>query len=154
MKRSLPGGSNPGDADLDFANIRAYPPGSHCGIIVLRLKGQDKPTVLRYVRRLATALSNRSPQSELWIIDGNRNAFGRAVDPTLADFGSNRLERHISGALERTLMLWHHSRSGFLGSFGSLPVIAERRLANSNRIAVSASWMVPASHRTKCRPKP
>ena len=37
---------------------------------------------------------------------------------------------------------------------GSLPVIAERRSANSNRIAVSASWMVPASHRTKCRPKP
>jgi hypothetical protein len=68
-------------------------------------------------------------------------------------FGSNRLEGHISGAW-KGLMLWHHSRSGFLGSFCSLPVIAERRLANSNRIAVSASWIVPASHRTKCRPKP
>jgi predicted nuclease of predicted toxin-antitoxin system len=32
--------------DLDFANIRAYPPGEHAGIIVLRLKHQDKPTVL------------------------------------------------------------------------------------------------------------
>ena len=29
--------------DLDFANIRAYPPGEHAGIIVLRLKHQDKP---------------------------------------------------------------------------------------------------------------
>jgi hypothetical protein len=28
------------------------------------------------------------------------------------------------------------------------------RMINSNRFAVSASWMVPASHRTKCRPKP
>ena len=56
--------------------------------------------------------------------------------------------------LWKGLMLRHHSRSGFLGSFGSLPVIAERRSANSNRIAVSASWMAPASHRTKCRPKP
>jgi predicted nuclease of predicted toxin-antitoxin system len=28
--------------DLDFANIRAYPPDQHPGIIVLRLKGQDK----------------------------------------------------------------------------------------------------------------
>ena len=26
--------------DLDFANIRAYPPGAHSGIIVLRLKRQ------------------------------------------------------------------------------------------------------------------
>ena len=58
--------------DLDFANIRAYPPGEHSGIIVLRLKRQDKPTVLSYVRRLATALGNRRPQGELWIIDGNR----------------------------------------------------------------------------------
>jgi hypothetical protein len=26
--------------------------------------------------------------------------------------------------------------------------------ASSNRIAISASWMVPVSHRTRCRPKP
>jgi predicted nuclease of predicted toxin-antitoxin system len=47
--------------DLDFANIRAYPPGEHSGIIVLRVKRQDKATVLTYVRRLATALANRKP---------------------------------------------------------------------------------------------
>lgn len=28
--------------DLDFANIRANPPGSHAGIVVLRSKSQDK----------------------------------------------------------------------------------------------------------------
>lgn len=27
--------------DLDFANIRAYPPGEHAGIIVLRVKHQN-----------------------------------------------------------------------------------------------------------------
>ena len=27
-------------------------------------------------------------------------------------------------------------------------------MSNSNRFAVSPSWMVPASHRTKCRSKP
>jgi predicted nuclease of predicted toxin-antitoxin system len=32
--------------DLDFANIRAYPPGEHSGIIVLRLKRQDKATAM------------------------------------------------------------------------------------------------------------
>ena len=61
--------------DLDFANIRAYPPGEHSGIIVLRMKRQDKATVLVYVRRLATALVNRSPDGELWIVDGNRIRF-------------------------------------------------------------------------------
>jgi len=29
--------------DLDFSNIRAYPPEEYAGIIVLRLKTQDKP---------------------------------------------------------------------------------------------------------------
>ncbi len=61
--------------DLDFANIRAYPPGEHCGIIVLRVKRQDKPNVLTYVRRLAAALPRRDPTGELWIVDGNRIRF-------------------------------------------------------------------------------
>ena len=61
--------------DLDFANIRAYPPGEHAGIIVLRVKRQDRTTVLAYVRRLATALGSRNPTGELWIVDGNRIRF-------------------------------------------------------------------------------
>ena len=61
--------------DLDFANIRAYPTGGHAGIIVLRLKHQDKQTVLAYMRRLAKALANRDATSELWIIDANRIRF-------------------------------------------------------------------------------
>ena len=58
--------------DLDFGNIRAYPPGEQSGIIVLRMKHQDKATVLAYMRRLAKALVNRIPDGELWIVDGNR----------------------------------------------------------------------------------
>jgi len=61
--------------DLDFANIRAYPPGEHAGIIVLRMKQQDKRTVLAYVRRLAVALGRRNRAGELWIVDGNRIRF-------------------------------------------------------------------------------
>jgi len=61
--------------DLDFADIRSYPPGEHSGIIVLRLKSQDKATVLSYVRRLTRALANRKPDGELWIVDGNRIRF-------------------------------------------------------------------------------
>lgn len=58
--------------DLDFANIRAYPPGEHSGIIVLRLLRQDKATVLKYMKRLTAALENRNPNGELWIVDGDR----------------------------------------------------------------------------------
>jgi hypothetical protein len=68
--------------------------------------------------------------------------------------GGNRQPSGSGSALCFRAMLWHPSRSGFLGSLGFLPVIAEKRSANSKRIALSASWMVPASHRTKCRPKP
>jgi predicted nuclease of predicted toxin-antitoxin system len=61
--------------NLDFANIRAYPPGEHAGIVVLRVKHQDKVTVLIYLRRLIMALARRSPSGELWIVDGNRIRF-------------------------------------------------------------------------------
>jgi predicted nuclease of predicted toxin-antitoxin system len=61
--------------DLDFANIRAYPPCEHSGIIVLRVKAQDKATVLAYARRSAAALTCRNPSDELWILDGNRIRF-------------------------------------------------------------------------------
>jgi len=61
--------------DLDFANIRAYPPGEHPGIAILRVKHQDKPTVLVHLRRLAMALVRRNPTGELWIVDDSRIRF-------------------------------------------------------------------------------
>lgn len=67
--------------DLDFSNIRAYPPDEYAGIIVLRLKTQDKPTVLSYIRRLMTALKNRSPEGELWIVQHDRIRSRRGASP-------------------------------------------------------------------------
>jgi len=61
--------------DLDFANIQAYAPHEHPGIIVLRLKRQDKATVVAYMRRIAAALHRRSPGGELWIVENNRIRF-------------------------------------------------------------------------------
>jgi predicted nuclease of predicted toxin-antitoxin system len=61
--------------DLDFANISAYPPDQHAGIIVLRLNTQDKSTVVSYVRRIAAALARRSPVGELWIVQKDRIRF-------------------------------------------------------------------------------
>ena len=61
--------------DLDFANILAYPPADYGGIIVLRPKRQDKPSVFALVHRLALALVNRSPAGELWIVEPDRIRF-------------------------------------------------------------------------------
>jgi predicted nuclease of predicted toxin-antitoxin system len=61
--------------DLDFANIRAYPPDEYSGIIVLRPKGQDKRTVVTYVRRVAAVLDQRNPMRELWVVERDRIRF-------------------------------------------------------------------------------
>ena len=61
--------------DLDFANIRAYPPAEYAGIIVLRSKRQDKHAVLALVHRVALVLTNRAPAGELWIVEPDRIRF-------------------------------------------------------------------------------
>lgn len=58
--------------DLDFADIRVYPPHEHSGIIVLRLARQDKPRVLDALRKLVPALQEESLKGFLWIVDEKR----------------------------------------------------------------------------------
>jgi predicted nuclease of predicted toxin-antitoxin system len=55
--------------DLGFANILAYPPASHPGFVVLRLRRQDKPHVLDVGVRLVARLRARELRSELWIVE-------------------------------------------------------------------------------------
>ena len=40
--------------DVGLGDIRAYPPGSHAGIVVLRVPGQSAATVTRTVSDLAS----------------------------------------------------------------------------------------------------
>lgn len=61
--------------DLDFANIRAYPPARYAGIVVLRPKTQDKASVIAYVRKLIAVLEYRTPSGELWILQRDRVRF-------------------------------------------------------------------------------
>jgi predicted nuclease of predicted toxin-antitoxin system len=61
--------------DLDFANIRAYPPAEYAGIIVLRPKKQDKQSVLALAHRIVLVLANRPPAGELWIVGPDRIRF-------------------------------------------------------------------------------
>jgi predicted nuclease of predicted toxin-antitoxin system len=55
--------------DLDFADIRAYPPGEYAGLIALRPTMQDKPSVLALIRRVITLLNTEPLTGTLWVVD-------------------------------------------------------------------------------------
>lgn len=58
--------------DVGFGNIKAYSPTAYPGIIILRLRRQDKPAVLEVARRLVAMLRLRPILHELWIVDEER----------------------------------------------------------------------------------
>jgi len=58
--------------DLDFANIRAYPPAEHPGIVVLRANHHDKQTVLALISRIVKVLANERLRGALWIVEPDR----------------------------------------------------------------------------------
>ncbi len=55
--------------DLDFADIRTYPPSKSAGIVVFRLRSQDAATLVRVVGRLVALLPKESPVGKLWIVE-------------------------------------------------------------------------------------
>ena len=58
--------------DLDFADIRTYPPDEHPGLIVLRLFRQDKLHVLDVLRRTLKAVGHEPLEGRLWIVEEKR----------------------------------------------------------------------------------
>ena len=58
--------------DMDFADIRTYPPKQFLGLIVLRLRRQDKPRVLEILSHLVAVLSREPLQHCLWIVEEDR----------------------------------------------------------------------------------
>ena len=58
--------------DTDFGDIRAYPPEQFYGLIVLRLKRQDKPYVLQIFSRLIRIFSTEPLERHLWIVEEDR----------------------------------------------------------------------------------
>jgi predicted nuclease of predicted toxin-antitoxin system len=61
--------------DLEFGNIRTYPPSKYAGNIVLRPKRQDKRTFLNLMERIVLTLSSRTPTGELWTVEPDRIRF-------------------------------------------------------------------------------
>lgn len=58
--------------DLDFADIREYPPHDYSGIIVLRLARQDRDSVLAIAPRILDLLRSEAIAQHLWIVDEKR----------------------------------------------------------------------------------
>lgn len=58
--------------DLDFSDIRTYPPGSHRGVWVLRTVDQTFDTVLGLVLGGVRLAGVEQPAGQLWIIDERR----------------------------------------------------------------------------------
>jgi hypothetical protein len=47
----------------------------------MRLKMQDKDTIVTYIRRLSLVLAQRNPNGELWIVERNRIRFRQSLQP-------------------------------------------------------------------------
>ena len=54
--------------DTDFADIRAYPPASYPGFIVLRLRNQDKHHVLELLERVVLMFASEPLAHRLWVV--------------------------------------------------------------------------------------
>jgi predicted nuclease of predicted toxin-antitoxin system len=54
--------------DLDFADIRSYPPAKYDGIVVLRVANQSRPHVLSVMARVLESLASEPLVKRLWIV--------------------------------------------------------------------------------------
>jgi predicted nuclease of predicted toxin-antitoxin system len=58
--------------DLDFSDIRQYPPENYAGIIVLRPHVQMIPVVMRMMTRAVVLFDQEPLEGRLWIVDDHR----------------------------------------------------------------------------------
>ena len=67
--------------DLDFADIRTYPPGDYAGIVVLRPNEPTRRQVLGLMTRVLPVLSAEWIEHRLWIVDPARVRVRGANEP-------------------------------------------------------------------------
>ena len=65
-------------ADLDFSNVRHYPPSDHWGIIVLKIKPSILPNVHNILRSLLQQESQEYFSNALIVVDRNKYRLRRA----------------------------------------------------------------------------
>ncbi|HMW07963.1 MAG TPA: DUF5615 family PIN-like protein [Leptospiraceae bacterium] len=58
--------------DLDFSDIRNYPPIKYPGFIVLRLKSQDKESIINVFKKFIPFIQEENIQNKLCILEENK----------------------------------------------------------------------------------
>lgn len=58
--------------DLDFSDIRAYPPQDYSGIVILRPSRRDKESALALIRQFLSLLLVESLVGNIWIVEPDR----------------------------------------------------------------------------------
>lgn len=58
--------------DLDFADIRHYPPEEMPGTVVMRFNNQSKPYILRIFTQMIPDLDREPLEGNLWIVEDDR----------------------------------------------------------------------------------
>ena len=69
--------------DLDFADIRAYPPNKHVGIVVFRPAEPSRRQVLQLVVRVLPVLAAEWAEHQLWIVEPARVRVRGANQPAV-----------------------------------------------------------------------
>ena len=57
--------------DIDFSDIRTYPPQDHEGIILLRVGNQSKKHVLEVFKRIQPLIAQEPIKGRLWVVEEN-----------------------------------------------------------------------------------
>jgi predicted nuclease of predicted toxin-antitoxin system len=58
--------------DQGFGDIRSHPPGEYSGLVVLRLKRQDKVHLLSVMPKLIATLASQPLDGRVWIVEESR----------------------------------------------------------------------------------
>ena len=69
--------------DLDFADIRAYPPSEYAGIVVFRPPEPSRRHVLQLVARVLPVLAAHWVDHQLWIVEPDRVRVRGATEPAV-----------------------------------------------------------------------
>ena len=55
--------------DIDFSDIKAYPPKEFAGIIVLRVGNQSKQHIIKAFQRIISLIDSEPLSKHLWIVE-------------------------------------------------------------------------------------
>lgn len=69
--------------DLDFADIRAYPPAEYEGIVVLRPVQPSRDSILRLLERTMPLIGGQWVAHRLWIVEPGRIRFRGIEAPAI-----------------------------------------------------------------------